>query len=354
MIKYRFAIDSNDKIVDIKSLNKNSINKEDKYFSVDFKQELIPRLGKERSHHFAHKSSINQLGTKETYLHSLGKIIFFDDYNDCIKNNIPYILNYRIHRVCTKLYNELNIKCKLTDAISSFDLTKRFTEIVVEQRDNDFIPDILLRSADKKEKIYVEIAVTHLSTETKKHSGQRIIEFIIENEEDAQNILRFKTGEESKKVKLYGFKFRTDSGTFCGNNCSNHDFNFFHVTEKGKCNLSVVSENILRGLIIKYSSINIWFTYEPLLKDDDDSKYYSSNRDGRAFRKYIRQAYLQKVNVRNCFVCRYHAINKSWEFKAGEPIFCKFLKKACNSNYAANCQYFKADIKTLDETGFET
>lgn len=348
MIKYRFAIDNNDKIVDINSLDKNSLTKEDKFFSVDFRQELIPRLGKERTRHFAHKSATEHIGSKETYLHSLGKKIFFDDYTECLRNKTPYLLKYRTHRVCTKLQDKFKIKCKLQDETSTFDLTSRFTEIVIERRDNNFIPDILLVTADKKEKIYIEIAVTHFSTETKKHSGQRIIEFIIESEEDVQNIPKFKTGEENDKIKFYGFKFRTSLGSFCGNNCSNHDFNFFVVSENGKCNLRVVSENVLHGLINKYSSTNIWYIYEPILKVDNDPQYHSSTRNGRAFRKYIKKAYLQKANVRNCFVCRYHAINNSWEYTNGQPIFCKFLKKTCNSNYAAECQYFKADINALD------
>jgi glutamine synthetase type III len=54
----------------------------------------------------------------------------------------------------------------------------------------------------------------------------------------------------------------------------------------------------------------------------------------------------QNLNVRNCFVCRYHSENDSFQYfreTKSLPIFCKFLKKECNSNEAVNCQYFKLE-----------
>jgi hypothetical protein len=58
-----------------------------------------------------------------------------------------------------------------------------------------------------------------------------------------------------------------------------------------------------------------------------------STVDGASlFRQKVRDAHFEGVAVRNCFVCRRHGIGI---FE--DPIFCKALKKGCESNAAATC-----------------
>jgi len=339
MIKYRYALDSADNLIDINNLERAELTKSTKFYSVDFKDELIPRLGKIKRKHFAHKPNIVIIGNGETYLHALGKKIFYDEYSLCLRNKTPFYLNYSTQKHCDRLQKEFNITCQLDEEKSQYDLTKYFTHILIEKRDNDFIPDILLFNSEKKEKIYIEIAVTHFSSDKKKHSGHRIIEFLISTEEDAQNIIKFKNGDIDNIARYYNFKQHQITKHFCtkGNCCK--QFNFFSVTENGKCNLEILKEHEIPITLTKYKSNSTWHTLEPI----EHLNKSGVSDIGFDFINYVSRAYRENINVKNCYICRYHAKNKSWNFVEGEPIFCKFKKITCSSNYAANCQFFKVE-----------
>jgi len=61
-----------------------------------------------------------------------------------------------------KVFIKLNVQKKF---LRKIDITKLFKKIDLEKRDSSFIPDLLLKS--EKEKIYVEIAVTHKCSDEK-------------------------------------------------------------------------------------------------------------------------------------------------------------------------------------------
>ena len=106
--------------------------------------------------------------------------------------------------------------------------------------------------------------------------------------------------------------------------------------------MNILKESDLEKSIEKYKSTTIWSIIEPQQKlsiDDDD--FYEGNTIKDIFVDYVHRAFKEKVKVKNCYLCKYHATNTSWCYIEGEPIFCKFLKKTCNSNQAAKCEYFR-------------
>jgi hypothetical protein len=73
-------------------------------------------------------------------------------------------------------------------------------------------------------------------------------------------------------------------------------------------------------------------------------KIISGSGNKTRYIKEIECAYLDGYDVKNCFLCRYHADANKWQYEENKPVFCKFLKKNCGSNEAADCQYYKPDI----------
>lgn len=64
------------------------------------------------------------------------------------------------------------------------------------------------------------------------------------------------------------------------------------------------------------------------------------------FIEEVEQAFLEGAKIKNCYLCRYHAVSSRFQREIdGNPIFCKFLKKSVASNYAADCEFYKPDIK---------
>src|SRR5689334_8164529 len=123
MIKYRHALDSNNNCVDVKSLERKTLSKHIKFYTIDFKQELIPRLGKSNTKHFALKPNIIPLGSKETYLHALGKRTFYNTYLKCLKDAQPFFFKYKTKNFCNRLQNKFHKPCFNEIQEELFDLT---------------------------------------------------------------------------------------------------------------------------------------------------------------------------------------------------------------------------------------
>ena len=132
-IKYQYAKNSSGELVDINIINKDCNN--EKYFCIACKQELIPKLGDKRIHHFAHKIDTYNC-SKETYLHELGKKIFYEIYLQCLNTNEPFY-------IVTSLINSLSMTCKYNvrnqsknctkNAINKYDLLSSFRNIEYEK-----------------------------------------------------------------------------------------------------------------------------------------------------------------------------------------------------------------------------
>ncbi|AOW09937.1 competence protein CoiA family protein [Flavobacterium gilvum] len=338
MIKYQYAKDENEKLINIDSLNGLNRNKF-KFFCISCGNELIARLGKIKIHHFAHKKVVTCSG--ETYLHLLGKQLFFDNYTDCLQNRKPFIIELNQKRTCNHYEKELGLKCKLSKITTQFDLTKYFDKISVETREDSFIADILLTSKNGKDKVFIEIAVTHLSTEQKLKSNYRIIEIEIESEEDFMPIKRKYLSIKDSKIKFENFKTGQVITSLCNGNCQN-GHNFFTLDVEGRC--------LLKQRNLKQIKNQLSADKEKIVKYEitKDNGYNYSD----IFKKSVATYAQQNLKVKNCFICRYHAENNSWQYfedTSGIPIFCKFLKIKCNSNQAITCEYYKLENNFVNE-----
>jgi len=349
MIKYRYALDIRENLIDILNLERSTLDKSVKFFSIDFKQELIPRLGEIRAKHFSHKSDVTISGSNETYLHALGKKVFFEEYSKCLINKTSYNIRYYTRKYCNRLQNEFNTICELEPESKIFDLTKYYKEIIIEKKNGEFIPDLLLRNPNTKQIIYIEIAVTHNSSDKKKNSGHRIIEFSIKEENDIQQMIDFGKNGYSEIADYYNFKQKKEIGAFCTKGNCIQEFNFFSILENGKCNLVILKENEIPLAIEKYKKNSIWNLIESYDYKFFEQIYSAKKIHSDLFFNYIARAYTQRKNVRNCYICRYHARNSSWEYRTKNPIFCKFQKIECHSDEAITCKYYRIEKSYINE-----
>ncbi|MCI5194487.1 MAG: hypothetical protein D3915_15410 [Candidatus Electrothrix sp. AU1_5] len=321
-VKYQYALNEEDHIVNI-----NELSEKDRrdYECLGCGNVLRPVLPKIKQKHFRHKVKCDC--SLETYLHRMGKKLFFEKYNECKKQGIPYIIEYEIPVVCNFCKHG---PCKKENDRATYDLTKLFTSISEEERDdNDLIPDVLLQT-ETGEKIYIEIAVTHKSSSKKINSGIRVIEFILTDEEDLNIFKKAKISFIYDSIKT--FNFNPDLIKKNLKNQCQKEISYFTVTTNGKCKINTVA--IYEFDQIQNSSKNY------IVKVPYPSSYF--------FIEEAEKAFLKGVKVKNCFLCRYHAINKSFNFsEETRPIFCKFYKSAKNSNMAAQCEIYRPDKKVF-------
>lgn len=197
IVQFRFALSKDGTIIDA-----NLLSNEDRkdYECLGCAGKVRPILGKIRKKHFRHKN--NHGCCPETYLHKLGKILFEVNYKKCLREGVPYHIEYIEQIICNACKEG---PCEQTSPkIHKYDITKLFTYIEVEKTDGNCKPDILLKTVTGH-KIYVEIFVTHETTYEKTNSGVKIIEFIIQNENDLEIFKENLVSISNPLIKLYNF-----------------------------------------------------------------------------------------------------------------------------------------------------
>ncbi len=200
-VKYQYALNSKDEILNINALSKTDEIRREIYQCISCGKSLRPVLGEVRKKHFRHVVEANC--NPETYLHQLAKRLFFQVYSDCLETGSPFNIELYENWVCTSCKDEFEIICELDPKLIKFDLVKLFPNISIETPDGSFIPDILLSNGNG-EKLFIEFVVTHVLTEEKRNSGARIIELSLEDEDDLEPIQKrlitqtnFKAGRRS-------------------------------------------------------------------------------------------------------------------------------------------------------------
>jgi hypothetical protein len=346
MIKYKFAYNSQEMIVNINNLSRENGSKLDKFTCLSCDCEMVAVLGATRVKHFRHKVITKDNCSPETYLHKLAKIKFYDTYQDCLNNNKPFKIKILMERICNFYREEFFTNCQLDSELYEFNLTDFFKKVYLETRESSFIPDVLLE-ARNGDKLFFEIYVTHKSEATKIESGYRIIEFKVDSEEDIQ-IIESCLLTESEKIRFFNFK-KTQTKIWCKGECyqgivpyAKEDilYTVFIVYKNGKCILFRNSIQQLENL-----DQNNILHIEYLSFSHDCSDFSISYQGSDLYKHQVVECYKKGIKIKNCFLCRYHAINTSLYSDGG--IFCKFLKTTGNSNQAANCEYFRPDSKAF-------
>lgn len=332
MVKYQHAYDHSGQIVHIENLEKDSLGL-NKFKCISCGHELIARLGKLKQKHFAHKEIVTCSG--EAYLHQLGKQLFYNEYKTCLTNNTPFTIEYQERQICNAIEQKFKVSCEIGEVTKRFDLTTYFKDIELEKSYDVFRPDITLINREKGEKIFIEIAVTHLSTEKKLESGNRIIEIKVKEESDLTPIKIHHLRKDGERIKFKGFKKNTDKKNHCKGKCR-HKFDVFIVKDNSK--------PVLRQLDLERLD---YIVNQDKVEHYDISKV-TEGYEGIKYRYQIAKAFKNGVKVKNCFICRYHGENTTRDFRTN-PIICKFLAIVCNSNEASICKFFKAENNYINE-----
>jgi hypothetical protein len=186
------------------------------------KEPLVAKnKGQVRIHHFAHQSGADCNLAYETMLHLLAK----EKIQNAFLSSNSFKLSFQYRSYCPKERQCHYVRYDqcYTDKRKEFDL-RRYYECCEQEVAYDNIrrrSDLKLFSSThpEREPVYIEFCVTHASEQTKLHSGNRIIECVIESEEDIDAICESGFVEEEplleindwapiklSKVQLYGFK----------------------------------------------------------------------------------------------------------------------------------------------------
>ncbi|MDR0484576.1 MAG: competence protein CoiA [Alphaproteobacteria bacterium] len=333
-IKYKYAYDKNNIIINIANATKDN-----NYYCISCNDMMIARQGAKNKWHFSHKNEYENC-LPESYLHKLAKQKFYEIYKNCLENKEPFYIELSTktkHEPC-EINNKLKAcrKCDYEyEERKKYDLTKIFKNIEIEKSVGNFRADLLLSNSDNSEIIFIEIYVSNKISDNKQNSKYRIIEIDVENEDDIKLFFDKLLSMDSLKITFFNFKNPTKI-----------------IPNNGMCEKTFLLLFLNKeGNVLFNDNLTLQEIYKKLLnKKDNIVKYLISNQFGSSIYKYF-IAYCSNKNlfVKNCFICRYHAINNSFIMFDENPIFCKFLKEKFKSTNAVKCQYFKKEDKYIGE-----
>lgn len=173
-------LDDTQHVVDIDHINRE-MSQGHTFYCPHCREKMYPTFGSKYVHHFRH---IGQKCQYSGYLHELAKSIFKEEFERCLNDKTPFLLE--LHTI-TKCDRDCIVKSKCNKYdIITVDLAKLYTSITLEQRilfdDHTRRPDILLKSDDGQQ-LWIEIWVSHETVIEKRNDGP-IVELKINTEND--------------------------------------------------------------------------------------------------------------------------------------------------------------------------
>jgi len=319
-IKYKYALDPPDEIISIDQVDPSNRSV---YSCISCGGKLVAVLGEKRQRHFRHAVATKSCSL-ETYLHYVGKFLFYETYQSCVRSGRKYEIELMHPKICT--HCEL-VNCKLGETYAKHNLTDHFKEISLEHLDGNFIPDLLL-SNKSGERVYIELAVTHKSSPHKISSGIRIIEIALKTEDDFELLTSCVLSDKDSRVKFMNFTPAPVAGnlvTECRNTVS-----VFILNKDGSAD---IREKVF------------WHSYENHIKGKECYCKIVQNNRNLAYLQELERVYLDDLAVKNCFLCRHHrkqTINqlaKNFLMAAS----CEYQKKVYDPNHAVGCSDYRPD-----------
>lgn len=312
----------------------DEVSSEDRYAHGPYKclgcnHIMVPALGKQRSHHFKHKSGrpINCLN--ETYLHELAKRSIFSAISNAIRNGHPYHFKQLAPAECDYFEREFGFTCKGRRLPAQIDLTKSFDQVSMESGAKGYIADVLLSSSITHDVFAIEIAVTHQCETEKIESGLKIIEINVRAENEIE-------------------KFHTEIDTI-RSNVATYNLKPLEVVKlrcTEPCHTTVL-------LLLLYSDGKAWYAEQPLARIREvtsdlrlvtwelvDFAGSGEVRNERSIllcvKKFmIRQKFELGRNVKSCLLCHHNGglMNKHDVYceKRGTPVWFSSSASTCDA-----------------------
>lgn len=322
-IKYRYALNSAQGVVDIHSLSPERRAEGAPFTCLGCSAQLVPRLGQSRRKHFAHK--VEQACSVETYLHRAAKQAFAEAYQNALVTGEPFSLTRTVTIQCNFFEKKLGFRCHRRHP-ETHDLTDFFDQATLECSVGDYRADVLLSSSKHKNVILVEFAVNHPCEPDKINSGYRIIEFDIQDEQDVERLRSRSISEGGEqRVRMYNFSETSKNAPICRGKCD-RKVNMFLVYPSGKSILVGVEPGTIIKRLVGPTAVHrevLGLVYD---------------RDGQIelYRQKVREAHFNGVRIQNCFLCRYHGGDG-----IENAVYFKIRKESHASNDAVGCAHYR-------------
>lgn len=297
---------------------------------------MIPRMGKIRRWHFAHKVTANC--NYETYLHKIAKIRIREAFYSSEK----FFIQFDPDHICSiDCPIKISPKCRMS--MNKVFNVKQFYDTCEEEVEyGGFRPDLLLRSSLKPDlkPIFIEIYVTHKSSKEKINSSFKIIELPIHCEDDINLIVKSSKigGNLYKSSEDYMFSdtaaiYRRPFGRQSQENAIFYNFhNEYKISPSPIFNKLLYVLAVNKNGTFKNVKVRCFQSLESLF---DKNETLIVSDDAINFFWALSTLYKRNLINKSCMICKYHHQNN----------ICALYKRygtpqKPKPNDAVSCKYF--------------
>lgn len=341
---YSYSLDKDSQLTNIGEAIKGK-----DYFCPCCGATMIPKQGKLRRWHFAHKGNTDNC-SYETYLHKIAK----KRICSCFNQSLKFTISYYPQVICAIKDCPLgaSIPCSWHQR-RTFDLKRFYNKCEEEIVIDDFRADLLLTNSQTHiPPILIEIYVSHKSTEKKLNSDYRIIEIHIESETDIDQIVSSASIIESDKYNvpvagkennlIHFYNFKSDQYEIPAPQYQPYKFRFW-IDAKGYFQFDRAEDfdESTKCLSPNPSDIeNSIFRIESMLPIPWDFAFYRLS--------------IANIGVRYCTMCEFYRMN-DYHMRSMCILYkAKGTKQYPNLSCAKSCPHFKQIDYIRDRSGIGT
>jgi len=312
---YSYANDGDGRLINVSEALHGKI-----YYCPYCGAEMIPRQGKIRRWHFAHKSNLENC-SYESYLHKIAK----KKIKEIFDNN-PVWIEFQQKVFCKAECPLLNEdKCNWTKT-NRVNLRDYYDKCEEEIEIDGFRADLLISSSTDSNRppILIEIWVKHKSRENKINSGYRIIEIKINSEKDLDNIL------ETHTIKEVDMRLET-----MGNDT--HSVTFYNFKSLYEDPSEEEQRQVYYWGIFPNGKIMDFRTQSCLQPMDENVRFYIISDKRMTFDWCVKKALEYDVKLNDCRYCKFHPTRI-------KSMSCKYMRNSWSRTpmivNSDNCQSF--------------
>lgn len=302
--------------------------------------------------HFGHSADTEC--QPESYLHRLAKLRFKEAYMRLLNQGYGFVITQSHPMSCSQRMSPITGGCAMTSVHSSnlfsssdfdYDLIQRYTEIGVESQAGEFTADVLLSNPRiHQDRILIEFCCTHQCTTEKRDSGERIIEFHVQDETDLDFLLESQVHiRQSENIEFINFRPATRSVDAAKCVCKRAPFRLFVVFKSGKAKMQTGTLDELESWhASRQNSVQYKQLYIGSVMHEDFSYWHDDEGDiespEETFKRASWDALKRLPGFKNCLLCRH----RRKEIYGNGQLYCCAHRKAYPSNsQALDCDKFQ-------------
>lgn len=328
-VKYRYALNESDRLIEIHAAHEMG----GVYHCPECGEPMILKCGAKKAWHFAHEKVECDYNH---YLHTIAEQRIQEWFNAA--KEIPVV--FQINEVCDckdvcRFYSE-EFCCRpcLSEVFNLKDFySKCEREIRYEKKERCYIADLLCYPKSiNHEPLFIEICVTHPCEAEKIASRIRIIEFVINSEEDIDGIIG-KRILPNDHVRFYNFHPKEKLSS---NRVFENQLQKFVLFPSGK---GFIDKMHCSRFENRRGVLEITIPYNDYVPEFIG--------DGGFFSMAYAIAFQYDKSLKHCCLCKYHTYDE-WEGLGICKLYKKYgTNKESSRNDAQQCRFFCVDVDSI-------